>query len=108
MSSPAYRLAVAPRVTRDVAEQADHIARGSFDASLRFVRAAYAAFQETCSSPYRWPEFPTTRPRLIGLRKRSVPGFGKHLIFYRVQGNTVRIVRVLHGARDLPTVLSRA
>ena len=43
--------------------------------------------------------------RLAGLRSWPVPGFPKHLIFYRVDEDLVEVVRVLHGARDLAIVL---
>jgi plasmid stabilization system protein ParE len=34
-----------------------------------------------------------------------VPGFPKHLIFYRVDDDRVEVVRVIHGARDLAIAL---
>ena len=34
-----------------------------------------------------------------------VAGFRKYLIFYRVSGDAVSIVRVLHGARDITAKL---
>ena len=30
---------------------------------------------------------------------------GSHVIFYRILEDRIRIVRVLHGSRDLPTIL---
>jgi len=30
---------------------------------------------------------------------------GEHVVFYRVMRNSIRIVRVLHGSRDLPKFL---
>jgi len=45
---------------------------------------------------------------LAGLRWIFVPGFPKHMVFYQyLPGEkAVRIVQVLHGARDLETLLS--
>lgn len=31
-----------------------------------------------------------------------VPGFERHLIFYRESAAAIEIIRVLHGTRDLP------
>ncbi|NIV43176.1 MAG: type II toxin-antitoxin system RelE/ParE family toxin [Candidatus Dadabacteria bacterium] len=31
--------------------------------------------------------------------------YEKHVIFYRVMNDTIRIIRVLHGSRDLPKFL---
>ena len=42
-------------------------------------------------------------PKLAGIRLFLVPKpFDKHLIFYRVCGDTLDIVRIVHGLRDLP------
>lgn len=45
-------------------------------------------------------------PRLAGLRVWRVEGFEKHLIFYRPAGDGIEIVRVLHGARDIDSILA--
>jgi toxin ParE1/3/4 len=37
-----------------------------------------------------------------------VPGFEKHLVFYRVDEESVEVVRVVHGARDLALALEDA
>jgi len=42
---------------------------------------------------------------LRGIRRVPVSGFPKHLIFYSVEDNEVLILRVLHGARDLESLL---
>jgi plasmid stabilization system protein ParE len=39
------------------------------------------------------------------LRKCSVDGFADILVFYRVDADMVEVIRVLHGARDLPSIL---
>ena len=41
--------------------------------------------------------------KLANLRCFRMEGaFGKHLVFYRVIGDTLYVFRVLHGMRDLP------
>lgn len=40
------------------------------------------------------------------VRSWRVRGFPRHLIFYRALPDRVQILRVLHGARDLPRALS--
>lgn len=42
-----------------------------------------------------------------GLRQIRVQGFPNHLLVYRLVGDTLEVVRVVHGARDLPTVLKK-
>ena len=64
----------------------------------------------------RLAEIPTLgRPRkfrdpdLAGIRSLALGGkFGAHLIFYRSDEADLSIVRVMHGARDLPRRLSEA
>ncbi len=38
------------------------------------------------------------------LRKWPVQGFPNILIFYRVDGNCLDVVRVLHGSRDVESI----
>ncbi len=45
------------------------------------------------------------RRDLSGLRSLPVHGFEKHLVFYRPTKEGIEVVRVLHGARDLGTIL---
>lgn len=73
--------------------------------ALRFIEAVDAAFRRLADTPEigRLREF--RNQRLAGLRSWPVPGFEKHLIFYRVDEESVEIVRVVHGARDLALAL---
>jgi toxin ParE1/3/4 len=41
---------------------------------------------------------------LQGVRCFRVPGFVKYLIFYRFDDESLTILRVLHGARDIPNL----
>jgi toxin ParE1/3/4 len=51
-------------------------------------------------------EMPTRQRERIELMAglRSIP-LGDYMIFYRVAGTTVQILRVLHGARDITSKL---
>jgi toxin ParE1/3/4 len=50
----------------------------------------------------RWA---SDRPRLAELRFFPVTGFPNHLLFYRPLENGLELVRVLHGARDIASLL---
>jgi hypothetical protein len=39
------------------------------------------------------------------LREWPVKGFAEFLIFYLLQGDTIRVIRVLHGSRDVNRIL---
>jgi plasmid stabilization system protein ParE len=42
---------------------------------------------------------------LQGIRRMPITGFPRHLIFYRAEKKEIRILRVVHGARDLESLL---
>ena len=42
--------------------------------------------------------------RLDGMRSHGVRDFHKYIIFYILREDGIEIVRVLHGARDLPAL----
>lgn len=46
-------------------------------------------------------------PALKGLRLWSVKDFDELLIFYVVAGDTVRVIRILHGKRDIDRILKK-
>ena len=41
---------------------------------------------------------------LTGVRRVPVPRFPKHLVFYRLRGQELIILRIVHGARDLESL----
>jgi len=51
------------------------------------------------------PERGRTRSEL-GVGIRSLP-IGKYVLFYRIDRSNIEIVRVLHGARDIRTLMRR-
>jgi len=66
-----------------------------------------AAFHETKEQLCCLPDLGRARKfrnrRLARLRSFQIQGsFHKHLIFYRVEDNTLVVFRVLQGMRDLP------
>ena len=44
-------------------------------------------------------------PALAGLRVWSIRKFENYLIFYRPVPDGIEVVRVLHGSRDIDTIL---
>lgn len=55
--------------------------------------------------PLAGPLVNAFHPRLDGLRHWPVPGFESHLIFYLTTPGRIEVVRVLHGAQDLESIL---
>jgi toxin ParE1/3/4 len=100
------RLIITPQADRDVDEQFDYLAGENIEAATRFFHAIFETFNALLATPYmgrlRFPQ----HSELDNLRVWFVQDFEKHLIFYRVLPDAVEIVRVLHGARDIESVLT--
>jgi plasmid stabilization system protein ParE len=73
----------------------------------RWEEAVDQAAQSLLNLPERGPPCRFRSRALAGLRWIFVPGFPKHMVFYRFspEGASIRIVQVLHGARNLETIL---
>ena len=84
----------------DLADIRHHIAVDNQEAAERVIAGFFSRFNMIAQQPEIgaiWTAFTSS-----GLRVHSV---GNYAIFYRVQGDTVQIARVLHGARDLHDLL---
>lgn len=90
------RLGFAPEAVADLREIALYIAAEDPDRALTFVAELEQKATEAASRPLSFRE----RPEISrGLR---AIGHGRYLIFFRDLVDEVRIVWVVHGARDLP------
>lgn len=75
------------------------IAEDSLRAADAVVRNIYAAEDRLAT----FPELGELRPEFgADFRKWTV---GKYLILYKIEPAAIAVVRILHGARDIPTVL---
>jgi toxin ParE1/3/4 len=97
---------VLPAADRDLDDQADYLAReASLDIAVRFYHAAATTFSHITDMPGIGERWPSTNPRLADMRVWRIEGFENHLIFYRATVDGVTIIRVLHGARDIESLL---
>jgi toxin ParE1/3/4 len=89
---------------RDIEEIVDYISHDSAQAATTFR----LAIQGVCEMLVDIPEAGSARnfrnPEMKGLRMLPVRKFDKYLIFYRSTPEGLEIVRVVHGARDLPSL----
>jgi toxin ParE1/3/4 len=92
------------KAEEDIREIVLYIADDNPDAADAF-RAALENARERLAD---LPEMGTIRhfgnPELINLRMLPVPKFKKYLIFYLNNDDGLEIVRVLHAARDIPSL----
>jgi toxin ParE1/3/4 len=88
------------RVSEDARSDLDdiwfYIARDNVEAADRFIRAIVSRFPQLADMPHIGRSREELSPHL-----RSFP-VGRYIIFYRPVKDGVEIVRVLHGARDIP------
>lgn len=93
------RLVFTPLAEQDLEAIADYISADNPVRALSFVRELRAQCQRITLNPpgYR------LRPELgDGIRSCA---HGHYVIFFEADPDTVVIVRILHGARDIPAVL---
>ena len=101
-----YRLRIYPAADADVDGAAFFIAQDSVEAALRFYDAVDQTFRHIRDHPTRWPRYELDHPKLANVRKRAVVGFQNYLVFYQIDADVVAVIRVLHGARDIPSVIA--
>ena len=82
-----------------------HIGADSPTAAERLLDAVEEAVQLLLENARvgRLREFRS--PPAQGIRSWGVRGFESYLIFYRPDGENIEIVRLIHGARDIPRLL---
>ena len=73
----------------------DYIAADNSERAVSFVMEITAAGEAIADTPRAFGLVPRLEAR--GIRKRS---FGRYLIFYRIEAESVQILHVVHGARD--------
>lgn len=73
----------------------------SVDQAITYLTELDDLFNALCINP----EMGKSRPEIkSGLR--SIPK-GQHVVFYRILDDHIRIIRVLHGNRDIPNFLNK-
>ena len=97
-----------PAAEQDLTTCAAHIAADNIEAALRFIDEVEVTVNSLADSPLLGTEMSFAHPDLAGLRRRVVSQrFRNYLLFYRAitPTRTVELIRILHGARELPPVL---
>ncbi|MDQ2859623.1 MAG: type II toxin-antitoxin system RelE/ParE family toxin [Pseudomonadota bacterium] len=84
----------------DLEEIADHIAQDAPRRALSFVRDLRQSALGLAEAPRAFPFVP--RYARLGVRRRV---HGNYLILYRIEGERVDVLRIVHGARDYVRLL---
>lgn len=94
------RLTILPSARQDLIEIGDFIALDNPQRALSFIAEIEARMIEAGQRP---ASFPSRDDLHEGLRAAR---HGRYLIFFLALPDEVQIVRILHGARDLPRFFS--
>ncbi len=87
-----------PKFVSDLADAYAWIAEGNVPAAERLLSLTEAVITRLERFPYIGAPREALGPGLRSIRIRPYP----HLLFYRVDGDDVTLIRMLHSARDLP------
>lgn len=93
------RLVFLPAARADLVAIALYIAEDNPDRATSFIAELEAKAHQAAERPASFPARDDISP---GLRAAK---HGRYLLFFRESPEEVRIVRVLHGARDLPRTI---
>ena len=95
-----------PEAWDDVRSIVAYIAIDNPDAAERFVPALQATYEQLEALPRLGSVRTFRRKDLQGVRMLPVTGFEHYLLFYRATGTHVKVLRILHAARDFPTIFA--
>ncbi|UVO50077.1 type II toxin-antitoxin system RelE/ParE family toxin [Sphingomonas sp. SUN019] len=88
-------LTFAPRVADDLREIGDWIAQDNPERAITFIEELTAACQNLMDFPLAYPPIPR-----FGLTTRRC-NHGSYAILYDVADDVVKILAIVHGARDI-------
>lgn len=91
-------LRISPRAREDLIEIWSYIADDSVTNADAFIEKLYEAIEGLGRHPGSGRHREELAPGI-----QSFP-FGRYIIFYRAVTNSIEIVRVLHGARDIENI----
>ncbi len=107
MAKPTSRVVRNRAAVLNVVEIADYMAQvTSLAAADRFIAAADRTFEQLAGMPGIGTRYVPDEPAYAELRYFPVAGFRNHLIFYRPTPDGIEVLRVIHGARDLGSILA--
>jgi toxin ParE1/3/4 len=89
----------------DIVEQADwYEEKSDWKLAQRWSDAVTAAVLRIMRNPRSGTPCRFGPAELRNIRRVSISGFPKHLVYYKIWDDEVLILRVLHGARDLESL----
>ena len=102
----ATSVSISDAAASDIVEQADwYDAQSGRSLAARWEKAVTSAILRIVKAPAAGTPCSFGSAELHYVRRTTIAGFPKHLIFYRFSEGEVFVLRVVHGARDLERLL---
>jgi plasmid stabilization system protein ParE len=73
--------------------------------AARFRDAIRKTMHQLRQHPFLGPHYPLRNPQMQNLRFWPVTGFEAISVYYSVDGDTIRVIRILHSKRDVRRIL---
>ena len=100
------RLFLSNAAVADILEQADWYRAQSGDVlEARWEKAVTSTLLRIVNNASAGAPCSFQREDLRHVRRTAIPGFSKHLLFYKFDTTELFVLRVIHGARDLESFL---
>ncbi len=90
---------------RDLLDHFDYLSDSSPEAAERFIDCTNETVTLLSQFPHIGREWIASSPRLSGVRVWPIRGFENFPVFYKTSSRGLTILRVLHAARDINTLL---
>jgi toxin ParE1/3/4 len=84
---------------------ATHFASNSFALADRFLEAAEFTANFLLKHPEAGQRCNFLHPDAAEIRVWRISGFENYLVLYRTSSRGIKIIRVLHGARDIASII---
>ncbi len=96
------KVVIQRRAFKDLDSIHNYISLDNPEAADRVVKTALMTVEALIKHPESGPLVLFKPPeRYEGLRYCVIPGYKNYLMFYRIEGSVIRILRFLHGAQNL-------
>jgi toxin ParE1/3/4 len=99
------RIAVEPQAVVDAEEIFAYLAKQDVAIAKRFNEAVADTLIALRDNPGLGIAWRARNGRLTNLRWKRVVGFKKYLIFFQTQNDGIVVVRILHGARNIDSIV---
>ncbi len=101
------KFAIRPLAREDILRQYEYylLEVESELVAVRFLTAVQSAIAQVCRQPGTGSPKALRNLKLAGLRSWPVRGFPNMRVYYLLSNDVLRVVRVLHGKRDIELIL---